>query len=267
MPPRRHLILTGARSGSNFLVDTLNEHPDVVNYGETLYPKNVARRLLTTIGPLRHDLARYLDIVTSSRGFFETAQAFSLVNRRFRKRLPTRRVRWSTVHTIGVKEFAYRLDVEGATAFLTDTPDLAVVSLVREGLLERVISMHRLYVTGTNRGRHAPPPKILHVDPDVIIGELRAAIELEALHERLYEAIPDERRMRILYDDLMGAAQPAVIADVFEFLGVEPLPVVSQDVKVSPRRLRDGIENYDELVAALGAAGLGHHVPDEGGTG
>ncbi len=32
----RHIILTSGRSGSNYLANTLNQHPQIVNYGEVL---------------------------------------------------------------------------------------------------------------------------------------------------------------------------------------------------------------------------------------
>jgi hypothetical protein len=56
-----HIILTNGRSGSNFVVNIINQHPQILNYGEVLGEWTILRKL-HKVGILRSsDDREYLD--------------------------------------------------------------------------------------------------------------------------------------------------------------------------------------------------------------
>ena len=60
----QHFVLTIGRSGSNTLVNALNQHPQVLNYGEVLGDWNTIRKLYNRLpAALTSGEAAYLDAV------------------------------------------------------------------------------------------------------------------------------------------------------------------------------------------------------------
>ena len=71
---RRHLILTHGRSGSNFLTNSLNLHPQVVNYGEVLGDWTLPCKLRKLNLLNSESYEQYLDQLYTSSPLYYCAQ-------------------------------------------------------------------------------------------------------------------------------------------------------------------------------------------------
>ena len=69
----RHIILTSGRSGSNYLTNTLNQHPHLVNYGEVLASMLIPYKFYDRCKRYKichGSIIDYLNSVYSSKTFF-----------------------------------------------------------------------------------------------------------------------------------------------------------------------------------------------------
>ena len=100
----KHIILTQGRSGSNFLANTLNHHPSVVNFGEVLGDWTIAyrlRRLMAIAGVSDRD---FLEMLLHSQSLFYCGQIWS-ASAHLRKKQPINFKFFRNVESIGIKEF------------------------------------------------------------------------------------------------------------------------------------------------------------------
>ena len=101
----RHFILTNGRSGSNYFVQALNQHPEIVNYGEVLGDWTMPGRYLRPRFQGEGANARFLDCLYENPLAFMAGQAVSYAARLKSGRRRHFRLR-NSVESIGVKEFA-----------------------------------------------------------------------------------------------------------------------------------------------------------------
>src|SRR6185437_10102767 len=98
-----HFILSLGRSGSNQLVDLINQHPNLLNYGEVLGDWIAMRRLQRRIGFFRNNDAGWLDFLLKNRAPFYGAQAIRAMHQLQRGDRPEIKTRKGTA-SLGVKE-------------------------------------------------------------------------------------------------------------------------------------------------------------------
>src|SRR5215217_8240770 len=101
----RHLIYTNGRSGSNALVSLLNQHPNIVNYGELLGSWTLPGRYILPLFRGANGPARYLDWAYEAKLPFVGAQTLSFLSRTRQGRNTHFRIRRNIV-SLGVKDFA-----------------------------------------------------------------------------------------------------------------------------------------------------------------
>jgi len=90
----------------------------------------------------------------------------------------------------------------------------------------------------------------LHVDPETVVDWMRSSEALRTYEETLLDGVP---HLSLTYEDHIRNPDQhqATIDDICEFLDVESAPVQSRYQKIAPPSLRDGVENYDQLVRRL----------------
>jgi hypothetical protein len=219
--PRRggvkFLLVGDGRMGSELLIDLLGSHPRVRCDGEVL-DLPIARP------------ARYVEC---------------------RARLARRPVYGWKLLTYQLERIHARL---GAETFLADLAAAGwrIIHLKRRNLFRQAVSA---MVAVQRRQWHSkrgdePLPGRLALDADQLLARLdalrqRAAVEASALHGL--------RRLNLTYeDDLMRPELHQATAEkVFSFLDLEPAPVASAYVRITPRRTADFISNYDQIVETL----------------
>ena len=129
-----------------------------------------------------------------------------------------------------------------------------VIHLIRHNVLKTYISFHtaRLHRLEHPRAGDRVRPVRLRVDVDDMLRELdRRSARIDTLR-RAVAAVP---HLEVGYEELSADPQGCA-GRILPFLDAEPEPFRSDLVKINPDRLRDVVENYDEIAAAL--AGTPH---------
>ncbi len=262
---QHHVIFTNGRSGSNFVVDVLNQHPHVCNYGEVLGGYMPSMKLHRWFRYGGWSVESYLDFISESRVHFELAQRYS--RRARRRRGETERDKtWHNLKTIGFKDLGIRFSQHDLDDYLLRRPDVQVINLYRVNTLRRAISLLALAATGQVVRRHSDETHRtrIHVDPDDVLS-LMAIMERETERQRiLIEQLPAERVYDITYEQLFasGEATRRHLRGMFDLIGVEPIHILTRHERVLSPDLSETIMNYDDVARAVSATRYEHHLYD-----
>ncbi len=66
----RHIIFTNGRSGSNYIANIINQHPNAVNYGEVLGDWTLPYKIHQKIGMGGKSDIEYLEYIYKDKVFF-----------------------------------------------------------------------------------------------------------------------------------------------------------------------------------------------------
>jgi LPS sulfotransferase NodH len=216
LSPVRFVIFGRGRSGSTTLVSLLNELPSVACDGEILSQP--------VLNPLSHVLAK-------------CANSKSAV--------------------YGCKILSYQVQsvqpIPERASFLSELADAGfkVIYLKRENLVFHALSnmrarqfgFHRLSVDQENQQK-------LTVDMDDLMYWLHGSEQLNHYETRLLDGIS---YLPLTYEKNLATeeSQKSTTVGLCQFLGQEYRDVSSKYRKISPEKLCDSVENYDELVEFL----------------
>ncbi len=260
----KHFIYTGSRSGSNYLVNLLNSHPQITNYGEVLGEWTLLRKLHTKIKLGGQSIFDYLNYIYTNPVFFYIAQIYSAIARlRSGKSINFKHRR--QVKTVGVKDFHMNLsgDKKSLWSFFKNDEEMLIIHLYRENILKKFISLEMMSSTKVvsshqieSNPKDSEPknqlPK-LYVDPQMVLQRLEKSHTM--LQERMeaLNQLPQRRVFHLRYEDLFssGSSQHNYRDAIFQFLGVEPINVESSHRKLLSKDLADVIENYDQVYDTL----------------
>jgi len=252
---KRHVILTSGRSGSNYLANTLNLHPQVVNYGEVLGSWTLPWKFFRPLHFLGGGVLSYLEYIYSSRVFFILAQIYSSFSH-VKKGKPIKYKHYSHIQCIGVKDFFINFESRAAFDFILNQPEIDVIYLSRCNILRRYLSVLHMAKskTATSEGVklqvHQVQVDVKHMLHNLMILEQEVRRE-EAMLKRIEEA--GHRLMRINYEDYFKSAKAIESTNkkVFQFLGVKPIALLSEHRKILPNSFSDIIINDQEVMSAL----------------
>lgn len=243
-----HIILTSGRSGSNYLTNVLNLHPQLVNYGEVLASMIVPYKLYARCKLCPWSKEQYLNAFYQGKFFFYTGQLYSAYAHR-KAGKPVNFKKYRTVVSVGTKDFFLNVKNKQVVDYYTSRPEIAVIYLHRGNLLRRYLSMIFLRKT-----QIAASEKVVAVQKVVIdmaqMSESLKVMEQEIADEQhILTLLTKHRILPIRYEDYFSSEQAILDHNrqVFEFLGVEPIPIKSQHKKILPQTLPDLVENYAEF--------------------
>jgi hypothetical protein len=241
--PVRFMIACAARTGSTMLVRTLRSHPGLLMHGEVW-----GDAMVGLDGPLARECeadpaafalleaSRFVEPNDSLRRFLDPhgAQAVGF-KLKFDELV---RPQWREVRGL----------VEADTG-------LHIVFLHRRDLVRRYLS-HQVVLRQTGVTNVPVGGALPAIAPFVVDVEdcLRDIAETRARTREFETAFAAHPSMQLAYEDLAADPQ-AACARVFGFLGIAPVPVrvaTERIVRTPPEAL---VLNYDELRAALEAAG------------
>ncbi|MEB3160981.1 MAG: hypothetical protein VKL20_05935 [Synechocystis sp.] len=256
---KKHFIYTEARSGSNFLVDLFNQHPQLVNYGEVLgdwtKPHKIYRRLTNKLPD-----QDYLNFIFSSKIFYYLSQLY-YAYQNYRQKKPIQFKWHNQVVSVGIKDFHHTLLKYNLLGFFQDHPDLYIIYLYRENLLKQHLSLELMRKTKIVSSERTQDGKLVKqtqkakvwVDLPEILAVLENAEQEVAQRDAILSRVDPQHLLSIAYEDLFSSpeAQAEFRERAFNFLGVEAIAVTSRQRKLSSDDLRDLVENYDELYQGL----------------
>lgn len=250
----RFIILTLGRSGSNTLVNLLNQHPAILNIGEVLGTWNRVRQLRDKLGLYKGDNAAYLDAV-SQRTLLTRSLSTGRSLHRLLKGKPNEIKSFHKIQSLGFKEFATLMDQYCLRQWIHDRPDVKTIGLVRDDVLSRFVSWKMLEHTGvvsTQAGTESYQYK-LQLSPEEIASDLQTIATENALLKSMLEVLPDNQVHVIRYDDFYSSeiSRRHILDDAFSFLGVPSFPTEIRMRKIVTGAPVDRIANRKDCAAAL----------------
>jgi len=251
----RHIILTSGRSGSNYLTNTLNQHPHLANYGEVLASMLIPYKFYQRCKQYKichGSIIDYLNYVYSSKAFFYTAQFYSAYSH-IKKKKPIRFKTWGKISTLGTKDFFLNYRQKNAVDFLISNKDIAMIYLYRENNLRRYLSTVFLRKTQISATEKKIEVSKVHIEPEHMMTHLEAIDKEVEDEKRIVSQLNTHRLLTIRYEDYFASSESVLSYNqqVFEFLGVEPIQLKSQQQKILPQAMRDMVDNYEEFRACL----------------
>ncbi len=102
----RHILLTNGRSGSNFVANPLNLHPEIVNFGEILGDWTLPYKAFKKISWPGRSNAEYVDFIYSSPFIYYLAQLISSISH-CRRGVSVNFKRRGNIKSIGIKDFSF----------------------------------------------------------------------------------------------------------------------------------------------------------------
>jgi hypothetical protein len=230
----RAVILTTERTGSTFLFQCLDSHPEVHCAAELLngqpdFPIPPPR------GPFRYII----------KGFRIARTGAWLPHYRLEKfyNAATTPVRcFKVMYGQFVRPFALR--------YLLQHREIRVIHLRRENLLQTHVSVALMQKRRDLHVTQPVAPVWAHIDPGLAIAAMR---QTEALYQRYDRLFAGHPLMHVSYETMIdGSRLDAATGErICDFLGVSRQPMQSPLVKLNPRSLRDMVSNYDQLAEAV----------------
>jgi LPS sulfotransferase NodH len=226
----RFVIATSGRTGSELLVSLLASHPDITCDGEVLMSRRAFPRRLVDG---RAALARL-------RG--ARAYGFKLQPGHFRyiQMLPEPDSYPRRLHDGGWK----------------------VIRLRRRNLLHQALSSVRGKGTTYHHTRaEAGGFTTSDVDPIVVLATMAVIEEADAYLDRVLDGLVD---LELVYEDDLtdGALQQSTVARICSLLNLPCSPTTSELVRITPRRARDMVTNYEELTDLLEGTRFERYLSD-----
>lgn len=255
---KRFIILTLARSGSNNLVNLLNSHPKITNYGEVLGEWTIPYNLHLKYNLGGKTVSGYLDYIYRSWLFFYLGQIYSARSRMKKDKPVNFKIR-KQVELIGVKDFSSNFYRRNISPYLKERNDIQVISLYRANTLKRYISHKKMEKGGAvaldKRDNHdkSDTRNTIHLDMGRLIQELDVFDKQLIQHHALVNDLAPERVLSICYEDMFQTNETVeeIQGKIFKFLSVVPIRIESVHKKILSDDISKVVENYDALCKIL----------------
>lgn len=241
----KFVVLSTQRSGSVALIQSLSSHPDIVCFGE-IFLKGATYERNMSVPPGRSNLL-YEEFARASL----LKRVWSLVSPRTCERafLEDFYRRQSDKRAAGFKlMYSQVARHPGAWEWILQG-DVRIIHLVREDALRVFLSRLTRVQTGVAHASRQIGPALLKVDPMRLIKELDSRERNLARFRAVVAGRPNV--IEVCYEDYIDHPH-SENRRILEFLGVPPdTELRSGVVKQKTYALREIIENYDELLAAV----------------
>jgi LPS sulfotransferase NodH len=216
---RKFVVLTSGRTGSELLVSLLNSHPDIDCDGEILKePLRWPERLIAGRA-----------VQSSQRGM--RAYGFKVQPQHIH----------DVQHLVDPDDWVRSHRANG----------WSVIRLRRRNILHQAISVvRRETMPGHHRQGQVSSYEPVALDPMVLIGTMCLITHSE---EQISQLVRGADHLDLWYEDALEqpADQITTVAGICRVLGIEPRPVGSDLVRVTPKATRDMVRNYDEIAAEI----------------
>lgn len=128
---------------------------------------------------------------------------------------------------------------------VAEDTSIAILHLVRDNLLERLLSQKRALDSWIFEIPHQHEPletKSFYIEPQECLEEFRTSEHLQAYYRNLFK---EHDILELRYEDLIGKFDN-VMRYVQDFLGVKPIETQKMLRKIQRGTLRERLINYDE---------------------
>jgi LPS sulfotransferase NodH len=239
--PTPFVILTFPRTGSAWLVDTLDSHPAVVAYDELFYGAGGAPAYARSDLP---NFESYLERIPAPARRLRLLPTIAYLRMVYRDR--------PGVRAAGFKLMYVQARANPGVLYFLSLRRVRAIHLIRANLLDAVISYEAARVTGVfhpQRG-DAVPNAVVSLDPDALRERLEQ-MEWEIARARSWIERFRLPRIEVAYEELVGRRKDT-LDRILRFIGVEPRVecLDSSLIRTRPAGV-ERIENLSEVRAAL----------------
>ncbi|MDY6992531.1 MAG: hypothetical protein SVR94_07980, partial [Pseudomonadota bacterium] len=155
-----HLFITQPRVGSNFLVDSMNSSPELINFGDVLFKWAIPYKAYKLFNPIKGnpDYFNNIDyfewLYKKNRLVFYFCKAYELkVNLVGKKKyigagITFRGKKYRNIKTIGVKEhYTHSRTQEVLSKIIPRDNSYSVITLSRKNLLQQYVSTQHAFAS------------------------------------------------------------------------------------------------------------------------
>jgi len=258
----QHFILTLGRSGSNTLVDTLNQNPALLNFGEVLGDWMPIRKIQRRAQLYKGRDADYVDALLGNAAIQMSANLFRNAGK-LRRGTFQEIKRLGHVRSIGVKEFSLNLNRYGLKTYLKKRGHIKVIGLHRENPIARMISSKRLGRTGivgvrtdgsqTETAGNSSDNTGFYLSPEDALAAIEIVDAENQMLRGMLDALPEDRVFKIDYDDFYASPERCIdiASQAQEFLGVDVHPIKIRMKKIFQGDPLDQLVNAQEVRDAI----------------
>lgn len=257
MKKKNHIILTNGRSGSNYLANLLNLHPEATNYGEVLGDWTIPYKIYKSITKLSKNnipVSDYLDYIFNNSMFFRIAQYYSVYSH-IKKKEKTNFKQIKQIKTIGIKDFSINFIKRNIPKYIANRTNLYIINLYRDNSLKRLLSLQLMNITDVVALTNPEERKNLKIQLpiDNLIPELEMYEKEKKEQFELINSSPQDKILNLKYEDYFSSSENQEFYNrkIFDFLGIYQLNLVGKHKKISSNNLSDVIENYDQVAETL----------------
>lgn len=220
--PKQFVIISAARSGSNYLASLLNSHPAVRCYGEVF-------------GKLNQSYVRWLDWRCVAPHLWVSLLKCTAIRKQW--------LGYKLMHT----------HCPNYMQTVLQDPNIKIIWLRRENAVQRYVSFAKAMQTKvwrSNGKSSASKQQPIVIDTDRMLTKMRWVDSSYAQLVGRVATTPN-KSLHITYEDLTENAPAETIAAIFDFLQLEGTPVESSLQKQATSTVRTMVQNYDEMAQAL----------------
>jgi len=234
-------MVSTQRSGSTWLVDLLNSHPDIASYTELFLRK----------GDGTPDWGKYKDMLywqtyrRNLRGIGRYIRPLGIF-RYMDEALSRHPDKW----VVGLKLMYTQIARWPETLLYLKSREVRVIHLIRSNVLDVVLSSlakvsrktaHTLEGMAVERVR-------IHVEPDLLLRQLLKRLREQRWFARLLRHLGTPY-LELVYEDIVD--DQSRLNDCLEYLGCSNTTLSSRLTKMNPRRHDELIDNFADVAAAL----------------
>lgn len=243
----RFVIVSTQRSGSTWLTDLLNSHPDIAGYTELFLAK----------GEGAPNWGRYRDMLywqtyrKDLRGFGRHIRPLGVY-----RYLDEAFARHPDKRAVGLKLMYTQIAMLPETLLYLRSRDVRVIHLLRRNVLDVVLSG---LAKSTRKLAHAQAGAVvervkLHVEPDWLLRQLAKRQREQRWFAYLLKRL-GVPYLELVYEDI--ADDRSRLAGCLEYLGCRPMELGSDMAKLNPKSHAELLENIDEVAAGLSSTSFG----------
>jgi len=226
----RFVILGTARTGSNFLAETITQHPEIQCFGEVFNPT---------------EISRLPDMISSDpKKIMEWRDQHPL---EFLDRL------WNISHGKRITGFKFFFPQNQiAKNVIMEDQDIGKIILRRRNVVRQYVSLQIALENNQwgIRDPHTALKTVVHIDPNAL------QKFTENTHREYAMTIDMIRRknqqyLEVVYEDMVGPDGKNIFQEIYDFLGVQYVDLQSALLKQHPEPLSELIDNFSEVIAAF----------------
>lgn len=232
----KFIILTRSRSGSNYLVDLLNSHENIVCFNE-LFSRS--GQTLWGLPGYRNQMAK-----SSAATRLKHSDPVQFMTQYIHKNYPRH------ISAVGFKLLynqAHKGVAENLWTYLSELDEVRIIHLKRKNLLKVLVSKKLATENGVWVKREHEPDQTtqqtIALSREECMELFTWTREQQAKYEDVFKSKPV---MDLVYEDLLADTEN-VMNDVQGFLGVDKQVLTAGTRKQSTRALSETVSNYEEL--------------------